>query len=53
MQNHRHSCSWRSKNQSEVTRKNHQIPKLEIAGVEVVECQSYSYTCPRLGFDNS
>ena len=30
MQNHRHSCSWRSKHQSEETRKNRQIPDLRL-----------------------
>ena len=30
MQNHRHSCSWRSKLQSERTRKNHQIQDLRL-----------------------
>ena len=42
MQNNRYSCSWRSKHQSEGTRKNHQIPGLEIAGAEIVECKSFS-----------
>ena len=44
MQNRRHSCSWRSKHQSEGTRKHHKIPELEITGAEVVGCQSYSNT---------
>ena len=36
MQNHRQSISWRSKN--EITRKNNQVPNLEIPGEEIVEC---------------
>ena len=53
MQNHRYSCSWRSKHQSEGTRKNHQIPGLEIAGAEIVDCKSFSYTCRSWCFGNS
>ena len=30
MQNHQHSCSWRSNHQSEGTRKNHQIPGIRL-----------------------
>ena len=30
MQNHRHSRSWRSKHQSEGTRKNHQVLRLQV-----------------------
>ena len=44
MQNHRHSCSCRSKHQSEGTGKNHQIPGLGITGAEVVGCQICSIT---------
>ena len=49
MRNHRHSCFWKSKHQSEGTGKNYQIAGLEIAGAEVVGCQSFSYTCCSLG----
>ena len=53
MENRQHSCPWRSKHQSEATSKNHQIPLLDIAGAEAVECQSYSYICRSWCFGNS
>ena len=40
MQNHRHSCFWRSKHQSEGTRKNRQILELKITGAEVVDVKA-------------
>ena len=48
MKNHRHSCSWKSKHQSEGTRKNHQIPEPKITSAKVARSQRYSYTYCRL-----
>ena len=53
MKNHGHSCSWRSRHQSKGTKQNHQIPGLEITGVEVVGCQSYDYAYCSWCFGNS